>query len=131
MVILDTSIVIDHLRHKVGMSSLESIVQKHSKETLAVSVITVQELYEGKSTKEEEKEKQLLATISPLRILPYTYDVAELAGKIARDLPRPIELADAAIAASSIINNSSLYTLNKNDFIGIPDIELLDLKLTS
>ena len=91
---------------------------------LAISVITIQELYEGKSTRDSTKEQGMLATIAPLKIVPYTFEVAQLAGSIARDLLRPIELADAAIAATAILNGASLYTLNGKDFKGILDLSL-------
>lgn len=125
MVILDTSIIIEHLRTpKTKESSLLKIAKKKSKEVLAISMITVQELYEGKSTKDKDKEKSLLSTISPLKILPYTYEIAKLAGEIARDINRPIELADCAIAATAILNSASLFTLDKKDFSGIKDLEV-------
>ena len=99
MVILDTNIIIDHLRttSKSTQSHLVKLAKNHPKTSLALSVISVQELLEGQSTKDPAKYKDLLAVISPLQILPYTYDVAILAGEIARDLPQPIEFADAAI----------------------------------
>jgi predicted nucleic acid-binding protein len=127
MVVLDTNIIIDHLRRLRGPSWLEKIAKNFPKENLAISVITIQELYEGKSTREKEKEKMLLATITPLKILSYTYEIAELAGKIARDSQRPLELADAAIAATAIINDALLATLNKKDFAAIPRLKLLEL----
>lgn len=126
MVILDTNIIIDHIRqHGKKDSALLEIAKKQPKETLALSVISIQELYEGRSTREEEKEKQLLATISPLKILPYNYETAKLAGKLARDLDRPVELADAAIAATAIENGAPLLTLNKKVFRNIKNLELL------
>lgn len=124
MVVLDTNIIIDHLRQTPGKETLlKSIARKTQKEDLAVSVLSVQELYEGKSTRDEEKEAYLLATITPLRILPYTYEVAQLAGKIARDAKHPIEFPDAAIAATAITYGASLFTLNRQHFTGIPDLE--------
>ena len=123
MVILDTSIIIDHIRQPEAKEThLMKIAQKVAKENLAISVITIQELYEGRSIRNRETEEYLLATISPLKILPYNYEVAQLAGEIARDLSRPIELADAAIAATAIINGASLFTLNKRHFTGIGDL---------
>ncbi len=125
MVVLDTNIIIDHLRQsKDKRSALIRLVEKKPKETLALSVVSVQELYEGKSTRSNSKEQFLLATIAPLKILPYTYKVAKLAGEIARDLARPIELADAAIAATTILNNAQLSTLNKKDFQKIKNLDL-------
>lgn len=126
MVILDTNIIIDHLRRsKKRESSLVKIAKQRPKETLAISVISIQELYEGQSTRSEEKEEYLLATIAPLKILPYTYEVAQLSGLIARDLDRPIELADATIAATAIVNGAQLFTLNKKDFRGIEGLEFV------
>lgn len=90
-----------------------------------MSMMSIQELYEGKSTKNKRKEEYLLATISPLKILPYTYETAQLAGKIARDLKRSIEMADAAIAATAILHGAQLFTLNKTDFQGIGELEII------
>jgi predicted nucleic acid-binding protein len=123
MVILDTSVIIDHLRTG-GKGYLLDIAKGLPKQNLTISTITIQELYEGKSTKDKRKEKDMLSIISPLTIVPYTFDTAQLAGEIARDLNRPIELADAAIAATTILSGASLATLNKKDFIGIESLEL-------
>src|SRR3990167_4753302 len=122
MVIIDTSIIIDHLRQPANRSRLLWFLKKHHKETLGISIISIQELYEGQSTLDEEKEKDLLATIAPLKIFPYTYEVAKKAGEIAQDLARAIELADATIAATAIIENANLFTLDKNDFKGIKNL---------
>ena len=124
MVVLDTNIIIDHLRFSAkGETALMSIAKKVAKENLAISVITVQELYEGKSAKDKQKEDYLLSTITPLKILPYDYEAAQLAGEIARDLEQSIEFADAAIAATAIVNGAFLRTLNKKHFQGIVGLE--------
>lgn len=125
MVILDTNIIIDHIRRKVTHSLFEQICQKYSIHEIAISIITIQELYAGESTRKDEIERALLAITNPLKIFPYTYEVAKLAGEIVRDLSRPIELADAAIASTAIINGCQLATLNKKDFQGIKDLELV------
>ncbi len=127
MVILDTNIIIDHLRRPTGQSFLMRLVQNQSKQNLAISVISVQELYEGQSTKVREKEQFLLATISPLKILTYNYEIAQKAGQLARDLKRPIELADAAIAATALVNKAMLFTLNQKHFQAIKNLELFNL----
>lgn len=129
MVIVDTNIIIDHLRTTTDYKSkLVRLVQELPQEVLSLSVISIQELYEGQSTKVESKEKDLLATIGSLKILPYDYDTAELAGKIARDLSRPIQLADVAIAATAVIHGASLFTLNTKDFIAIEGLDLYELR---
>lgn len=128
MVVIDTNIIIDHLRlqKKQQDSKLIKIAKKMPKEVLALSIISVQELYEGQSTKDSQKEQYLLATISPLKILPYTYEIAQLAGEIARDVKRPIELADATIAATTMLNNASLLTDNKKDFSDIKNLHVIE-----
>jgi len=128
MVIIDTSIIIEHLRlPKNKKSTLIKLVEQKPKEVIAISIITIQELYEGQSTKNKNKEQSLLATIAPLKILPYTFEIAQFAGKIARDIKKPIEMADAAIAATTILNNGELVTLNKKDFLGIKDLKILTI----
>lgn len=128
MVVIDTNIIIDHLRQiGRGGSLFEKLVREHAKSDLAMSVISVQELFEGKSTENNNKLKNLLSTIAPLNVLPYTFEVAELAGQIARDSSQTMEFADAAIAASAIINGGELFTLNKKDFVNVSDLELFEL----
>ena len=128
MIVLDTNIIIDHLRQSPNRQTyLKTLVKKFKEYNLAISIVTIQEIYEGESTKERESEAKLLATISRLKILPYTFEVAQLAGEIARDLGRPIDLADAAIAATAIINGFQLFTLNKKHFEGIKGLEMIDL----
>ena len=87
--------------------------------------MSIQELYEGQSTRDPVIEKNLLSTLALLEILPYNYEVAKLAGEIARDIKRSIDLADVAIAATAILNHAELATLNKKDFLGIDDLELV------
>ncbi len=125
MVVLDSNIVIDHLRQYPKKSKLRWLEEKASTGSLAISVISVQELYEGKSTLDKTREEILIEVISNLKILPYTFETAKLAGVIARDLDYPIDLADAAIAATAILNKASLFTLNKKDFRGIKGLKLI------
>jgi len=128
MVVLDTNIIIDHLRQPEKKDTLlAQLALEERTRLLALSTVSIQELYEGQSTRNEEAEKFLLATIAPLTILPHTYDVAELAGKIARDLTNPIEFADAAIAATAVVNGAQLFTANIKHFQEIPELMLYQL----
>lgn len=128
MVVLDTNIIIDHLRQSPKKQTyLEVLVKKLKEHNLAISIITIQEIYEGKSTREKEDEEKLLATISHLKILSYTFEIAQLAGQVARDLGRSIDLADSAIASTTIINGCQLATLDKKDFLRIKNLEFFQL----
>lgn len=127
MVILDTNIIIDHLRKPSDESLLTKMTKNHSNETLGISVISIQELYEGKSTKDLTKENFMLSILGLLTVLPYDAEVAKLAGKIARDSSESIDLGDTAIAATTILNGASLLTLNEKHFESIPDLNLFSL----
>lgn len=124
MVILDTNIIIDHLRRSSKDSALSELSKKYGREEVGISVITIQELYEGKSTSDPVKENQMMSILGLLNIFPYDVEVARLAGEIARDAEEPIELADAAIAATAIINEAELCTLNRKHFQTIPNLKL-------
>ena len=125
MVVIDTSVIIDHLRKSADDSTLLKLFEKHPNETFCISLVSIQELYEGQSTRDELKENQLTITLSSLEILPYLMETAKLAGKIARDAKTPIDFADAAIAATTLNNQAKLCTLNEKHFEGIPNLELL------
>jgi predicted nucleic acid-binding protein len=128
MVVLDTNVIIDHLRSKKNSTTkLISVIKKFPRQKMALSPISIQELYEGQSTQNPDKEKKLLVTIGLMSIIPYTNQVAKLAGVIARDLKEPIELADAAIAATAINHHYPLFTLNTKHFHKIPKLTLLNL----
>jgi len=59
MVILDTNIIIDHLRQPEGADTAFRIISRQiAKEDLALSVVSVQELWEARSTREKKKEDE-------------------------------------------------------------------------
>ena len=124
MVVIDTSVLIDHIRQK-GKNSIFDRFAKDSQDKFAISLLSVQELYEGKSTRHEEIESEIISLINSLEVLSYEFENAKLAGEIARDLGRSIDLADAAIAATAILNKAKLLTFNKKDFKGIKGLKLI------
>ncbi len=66
MVVLDTSIIIDHLRQRAGTQTrLLKLNETESMQNLCISVITLQELYEGQSTKNEQRLNQMLSILAP------------------------------------------------------------------
>lgn len=125
MVILDTNVIIDHLRQLSTKSRLRLLEEKVSPGSLGLSVITIQELYEGKSTREHSIQEILIEVVNSFKILPYTYEIAQLSGEMLRDENSQMGFADAAIAATAILNKASLFTLNKKDFQNIKNLELV------
>lgn len=124
MVILDTNIIIGALRQKKGDTFFQKIIEKVGKDNVGLSVISIQELYQGKSVLEAEKEKDLMIAISLCKQLPYTFQIAARAGKIVSASDYKIQFADAAIASTVLENGAQLATLNIKDFEGISGLEL-------
>lgn len=123
MVIIDTNIFIDHLRTG-DRKYLQTLLSKNNITDLYLSILTVQELYTGQSTKNLKNELILQKLISPFSIVYYDEQVAKLAGQITRDSKKIITFADSAIAASAILNNAKLATLNTKDFKEIENLQL-------
>lgn len=126
MVVIDTNVIIDHLRQKGSSDSLLSkLFEQIELNEAVISFITIQELFAGQSTTNKEIEEWILRIISPYQILPYTFEIAKLAGEIDRDSKNQIDFPDAAIAATAILNKAKLLTLNKKDFKGIKNLKLI------
>lgn len=126
MVVLDTDIIIDYIRQPGNKNTnLGKLLNSVSIQDLAISVITIQELYVGESSREVEKENFPLSLINKLILLPYEHKTAKIAGEIMRDIRPRVQFADAAIAATAIINKAKLLSLNKKDFKGIKGLKLI------
>jgi predicted nucleic acid-binding protein len=126
MVILDTNLLIDHLRQNLLIDShLARLSHTYQESELAISIISIQELFAGQSTKMKKPLDQIAATISSLNIVEYSVSIAKQAGMIMRDYRLPF--ADAAIAATCLNYNIQLATLNTKDFVDIPNLKLLTL----
>ena len=127
-VLLDTSIIIDHLRQTKDQSVETPLSQylKSPPKYTTISTVTIQELFEGKSTSASKETKRLRQRLKDFTIIPLTATIAEFAGTLARDYG-PMEFADAAIAATTINSKASLYTLNPKDFANIPNLKLYSL----
>lgn len=107
-VLIDTDIVIDFLR-----GDKQAICHfKADSESLCFSAITVAEIYAGIKGKKEEAEVERLFSIFP--VIATTNEIAREAGKLVKQY-RPshsVEIPDAIIAATCIISDSELNTLN-------------------
>ncbi len=126
MVVLDTDIIIDYIRQPENSNThLITLLKSIPESDLAISIVTIQELYVGESSSLKQEEEFFLSLINKLKILSYDHKVAKRAGEIMRDTRVRVQFADAAIAATAILNKAKLFTLNKKDFKGIKDLELI------
>ena len=128
MVILDTNILIDHLRQQnIKLTLYQKLLKKYSRKSLGISTISLQELFIGQSTRSIKFKKEILLSVSGIKVFSHNKAIAQLAGEFMRDSENNLQFADAAIAATAVHYSASVATLNTKDFKGIPGLKLLKL----
>ncbi len=121
--VIDTSIFIEHLRAKDKFAT--TLYQLTNDNELFISSISLYELYMGAATKEKEKDVQSLT--DDLAILPFTNLVAIKAAEIYHALRRSnqvIEFRDIFIAATCIVHELPIVTLNKKHFERVEGLKI-------
>lgn len=109
-----------------------SLAQKYRQHleghTLAISFMTVGELYEGafRANWSAERMQQLDATLRIYLVIPSSPRICRMWGKI-RSLRKqqPISVQDAWIAATAVQHGCPLVTHNPGDFAGIPSLKII------
>lgn len=113
-VLVDTSVLIDYLcGHEQAGELLEN---ERAAGTLHASEITRLEVLAGMRTAAEDQTRSMLST---LRWHSVDADVAEKAGELGRawlSRNRGIDGADLAIAATAVLLNARLLTMNVRHF---------------
>jgi hypothetical protein len=118
----DTNIFIHWFNNdKQTIDKLEQI----GLDRIAVSVVTVMELIEGIDNKEQLQ--RLKKKIKHYAIVDFSREVSSLALHLVEDykLSQNIQIPDAIIAATAVINKIPLFTYNTKDFKYIPNIVLI------
>lgn len=122
-ILIDTSIVIDHLRKKNKKKSrLFDVIDHYD---LFVSAVTIYELFAGAT--DEMKRKDINDFLVLVEILPFTRETAERAGDIYLSLRNKNELIDARdifIGAAALIHHLSVMTLNVKHFSRIDELKI-------
>lgn len=122
MILCDTNVLIHTFN---GRQETINKLEELGLAEIAISVITVMELYQGMGNKTE------LAQMK--RKIRY-YDVVEIDVAISRlateliekfKLSHGLQIPDAIIGASAVIYQIPLFTYNTKDFNFIPNIELV------
>lgn len=128
MVIIDTNLIIDHLRQLTNEDSiLTKLSLQYPGKDLTISTITIQEIFAGQSSRYKKPLDKIATTLSNLNVVDYTIEIAKLSGILMRDSKTNLQFADAAIAATALHYDASLATLNTKDFAGIPQLTLIEL----
>jgi len=124
--LLDTSIIIDYLRGKQSAVELLNNIEGE----LVSSYVCLAELYEGvfRVNNSNEMEKAVNKFFSSL-VFVYGLDkkVSKKFGELRALLKKKgkiIEDLDLILAATCIVNNLTLITLNQKHFSHIPDLQV-------
>lgn len=117
--IIDTSVVIDHLRQKKKISTLLTQILTKGM-NIKMSLITVGELYSGLYLPTQEKEFEKILNVA--EILSIDFEIAKKAGEVRR--VTNIGLMDAFTAATAISLGLQLATLNEKDFKKVSGLDL-------
>ena len=108
-VVLDTDILIDHLR---GFTKAKIFLALFDEKSIGgmISTLTVMELLSGKSASEDIKRIKIEKLLSLFKTVDVTFSIAEKAGELRRKYStNPI---DSIIAATAISYNLKLVTCN-------------------
>ena len=123
--VIDTSIFIEHLRAK---NKVKATLYNHLPANIDrfISSVTLYELYMGATTVEKENDIKLIT--EDLYTLPFSDSVAVEAAKIYHQLMlsnKIIEFRDIFIAATCLVNDLPLVTLNKKHFDRIKGLKII------
>lgn len=123
-IVLDSSVIIEHLRFGKGfLSKLLKIRNEHA--TLLIPTVVVMEIETGKSMDDKSTQlvtRQLLDQFIPIEL---SVSIAQLSGELVRHAYA--QGYDAVIAATSLLHDAELATLNRKHFIAIPGLKLYDI----
>ena len=121
MIILDTNVLIEIL--KGNQSTQEKILSLQA--PVSISSITAMELIYGAKNKGEVKKLEKFIQL---------FDVIHLSEGISNKAfqlivlyakSHNLDIPDALIASTSLVNRAKLFTYNTKDFKFIPDLELI------
>jgi tRNA(fMet)-specific endonuclease VapC len=121
--VIDTGIFIDYLRKTEKSKTILASLPNDS--SLFVSAVTVYELMMGATN--EQKKKDVETLLEGISVLPFDEEVSVKAAEIYHNLRRRnlmIEFRDIFIAATALIFQLPIKTLNKDHFQRIETLEL-------
>jgi len=121
--VIDTSVFIEYLRSSNKQGTIFYKLPQNI--SYSISAVTLFELYSGATTL--TKEKDILTLTQGIVILPFDNTVATMAATIYRKLKsenKLIEFRDIFIAATCLVHNKPLVTLNIKHFSRIKELDL-------
>ena len=125
-VVLDSDIIIDHLRDYGNVLQTLLVFASQKKLQLYIPTVVVTELFSGKETKKQERLSSLKKLLEKFEWISSDKEISEVAGFLMRDYS-PIKLGDAIVAATALSLNAKLATRNKKDFQDIKGLRIFKL----
>jgi len=122
--VVDTNVFIEFLRARNKIQT--TLFSIGNNEQIYVSSITLFELYTGATSEEKLTDIKILTENVP--VIPFNEEVAVRAAKLYQQLKglnQMIEIRDLFIAATCLIYNFPLKTLNKKHFQRIENLKVL------
>jgi len=125
MILVDTNIFIEYYKNNPAIcKTLEQI----DPQEIAVNDVVCAELYFGARNKQELVD--IAADMEKLTVLTIFPRISKLAVDLVKQycLSHKLKLPDAQIAATALLHNAKLFTLNRKDFAYIPNLKLYEQK---
>ena len=121
MILCDTNIIIEILK---GNEKTIKIIESIGLENIAISSVTVMELYFGALNKRELS--KIKKHLKALNIVHFDNDISELAVSMIESYSKShgLQIPDAIIAATALSFEMKLFTLNLKDFKYIDGLNL-------
>ena len=123
MILIDTNIFIEYYKNNpVICKQVEQIDPKE----IRVNDVVCAELFYGARDKQELA--NIVSDMEKLTDLPIYSNVSKLATDLVKQycLSHKLKLPDAQIAATALFYNAELFTLNRKDFVYIPNLKLYE-----
>lgn len=124
--LLDSDWIIDSLAERRNVPAL---IKEHSVGGIAVSIVTIGEVYEGAfgSARPKEHLASLRQFLEPFPVLPLTDPIMERFARLRSHLRRQRNLIpdfDLLFAATAVEHDLTLLTFNQRHFTRIPGLRL-------
>ena len=123
MILVDTNIFIEYYKNNI---SICEILKHIDPQEIVVSDVVCAELYFGARNKQELSD--IITDMEKLPVLTISSKISKLAVELVKQycLSHKLKLPDAQIAATALLYNAELFTLNKKDFVYIPNLKFYE-----
>jgi predicted nucleic acid-binding protein len=121
MILVDTNVFIEYYKNNPAICK---ILERIDPQKIAINDVVCAELYFGARNKQELAD--IVADMEKLTVLAIFPNISKLAVNLIKQfcLSHKLKLPDALIAATAILHNAELFTLDRKGFAYIPNLKL-------